>query len=429
MISPKRLMVEGLVFVFVLAMFIPFSKSEQPLTILGQNNPSVDVQAIQTAVDQGGAILLKGTFDFGDKGRINIRKDVKIVGENDGNNTPVTKIKGGFWTFHSPLPAKLPPEIPGPKITIQSIRFDGALWCPIHLAYSSGTVIIGNKITNVRPILSPFPIFGKEGLNTQQGIICSPRYAQPTAPQKFQQGAFTGILTIADNEIDMLNEEPVKTMAQGVLVIWTTGVTAQILRNTIFHCSRNSVEVLDNYLSEDGRGLVVIQGNKIVTSQMGLPVPTPGTPNGILAGWFVDMSGGADPKRNIKHIILHNAIRVRGQTSGGIISFTDGAVIESNALAAENQGSIAIFSASSNSYIAQNKIEGIGGHGLMVRPWGPLKGTNNLLVNNDFTSFKATAVDVSLDKGANNNVLFGKGGTIKDFGSGNQITGLKPLTK
>lgn len=31
--------------------------------------------------------------------------------------------------------------------------------------------------------------------------------------------------------------------------------------------------------------------------------------------------------------------------------------------------------------------------------------------------------------GANNNVLIGNGGTIKDLGSDNQITGLKPLTK
>jgi hypothetical protein len=104
-------------------------------------------------------------------------------------------------------------------------------------------------------------------------------------------------------------------------------------------------------------------------------------------------------------------------------------VIEGNGLATESQGATAIFLASSNSYIAQNKIEGIGGHGLIVRPLGPLKGTNNLLVNNDFTAFKASVADVSLDKGANNNVVFGTSGTIKDLGSGNQITGLKPLTR
>lgn len=419
----------AVIIVFFLFIFVSITQADQPLTIFGQNNPSTDIQAVQMAVDQGGTILLKGTFDFGDKGRVNIGRDVKILGETDSKNTFLTKIKGGCWTFHSPLPAKLPPEIPGPKITIQSIHFDGALWCPIHLAYSSGAAINGNKITNVRPIPSPFPIFGKEGLNAQQGIICGPRRAQPTATPMFQSGAFTGTLMITDNEIDMINEDPVKTMSQGIYVVWTTGVTAQILRNNILNCSRNSIEVLDNYLADDGRGLLVIQGNKIVTSQMGLPVPIPITPIGILAGWFGDMAGGADPKRNTKHIIIHNAVRVRGQTSAGIISFTDGAVIEGNGLATESQGATAIFLASSNSYIAQNKIEGIGGHGLIVRPLGPLKGTNNLLVNNDFTAFKASVADVSLDKGANNNVVFGTSGTIKDLGSGNQITGLKPLTR
>ena len=86
---------------------------------------------------------MEGTFDFGDKGRVNITKDVKIVGEADNKGSPLTKLKGGLWTLHSPLPAQLPPEIPGPKITIQNIHFDGALWTPIHLAYSSGTIITG----------------------------------------------------------------------------------------------------------------------------------------------------------------------------------------------------------------------------------------------------------------------------------------------
>jgi hypothetical protein len=33
--------------------------------VLGANAPLIDVPAVQSAVDQGGAVLLKGTFDFG----------------------------------------------------------------------------------------------------------------------------------------------------------------------------------------------------------------------------------------------------------------------------------------------------------------------------------------------------------------------------
>ena len=171
--------------------------AEAQITILGQNNPAVDIQAVQKAVDQGGTIILKGTFDFGDKGRVNITKDVKIVGETDNKGSHLTKIQGGFWTFHSPLPSQLPPEVAGPKITVQNIHFDGALWGPIHLAYSSGTTITNNKIMNVRPFVATPEI------NLQVGILCGTYFVQPSEKRKYQPGAFTGFLTIGDNDIDM----------------------------------------------------------------------------------------------------------------------------------------------------------------------------------------------------------------------------------
>lgn len=33
--------------------------------VVGTGNPLIDVPAVQYAVDQGGTVLLKGTFDFG----------------------------------------------------------------------------------------------------------------------------------------------------------------------------------------------------------------------------------------------------------------------------------------------------------------------------------------------------------------------------
>jgi len=159
-----------LVTLIVLTSFIHV---QAQVTVVGQNNPAVDIQAVQRAVDQGGTINLKGTFDLGNEGRVNITKDVQIIGEANPQG-PVTKIKGGFWTLHSPLPAQLPPSAPGPKITIQSIHFDGALWGSVQLAYTSGATISNNKITNVRPkTMGTQLIFGKPGLNMQQGIICT----------------------------------------------------------------------------------------------------------------------------------------------------------------------------------------------------------------------------------------------------------------
>ena len=406
---------------FMVIVIFSFTSAEAQITIVGQNNPTIDIQAVQKAVDQGGTVNLKGTFDFGNEGRVNITKDVQIIGETN-HKGPVTKIKGGFWTLHSPLPAQLPPTAPGPKITIKSIHFDGALGSAIHLAYSSGTTITGNKITNIRPKASDSPIFGKTGLNYHHGIFCGTIYAQPFATRKYVPDAFNGLLTITDNDIDLTNDVPTKTMAQGVMVIWTTGVNAQIQRNTIINCARNSIETIDNFLGKDGNGMMVIKDNKIVTSIEGIPVPTPPTPNGIVVGWFLDISGGLDPQRNIKYIVINNAIRTRGKTSVGILPFTDGVVVVNNAILSEGTDASSLFIPASDGYIAYNKMEGMSiNPAVVVRPWKPLKGSKNVFVDNDLKQFKSSAGEVLFAKDACNNLFVGPSCKVNDLGSNNSI--------
>lgn len=406
----------------VIAIFSP-NLAHAQVAIVGQDNPVADIQAIQKAVDQGGTINLKGIFDFGNEGRVNITKDVKIVGETDNSGNPVTKIKGGFWTFHTPLPATLPPEAPGPKITIRGIHFDGPLWTPIYLAYSSGATITNNKMTNIRPKLMDVPIFGKSGLNMQQGIFCHPGYAQTQIEaRKYILGAFTGNLIIEDNDIDLTNDVPTKTMSQGVLVVWTTGITAQIQRNTVINCTRNSIETIDNYLGKDGKGIIIVKDNRIVTAVEGVPVPTPATPNGIVAGWFFDFSGALDPQRNIKYIVANNSVRTHGKTSGAIAVFTDGAVVVNNAIWSEGTEALGLGVFSSDGYIAFNKIAGASSRpGIVVGPWQPLRGSKNVLMENDLTKFKGSTADVVFQKDASNNVYIGHGCKVSDLGSNNSI--------
>ena len=270
-------------------------------TVIGQDNPAVDVQAVQAAVSQGGEVFLKGTFDFGEKGSVNINKDVKIVGEKDSQGVPTTKIKGGYQTLFSPLPAQLPPQAPGPKIAIQNIHFDGTLAFPIYIAYCSGATIAGNKITNVRPAVTP-------KMNFSAGILVGTYWIQPPATKKYQPGAVTGIVTISGNDLDMANDTPEKTLGEGIFVHWATGITLQISGNTVKNCSRNSIEAMDNYLGDDGSGSVVIRDNKVTTAIVGIPFPSPFTPNGICVGWFLDGTGAgaSNPKQNMKHTIAGN---------------------------------------------------------------------------------------------------------------------------
>jgi hypothetical protein len=411
-----------IILLFLAMAVFSFNWAEAQTAIIGQNNPSVDLQAVQKAVDQGGTVTLKGTFNFGNDGRVNIIKDVKIVGETDSSGNPVTKITGGFWTFHSPLPSQLPPQAPGPKIAIQGIHFDGALWAAVYLACSSGATISNNKMTNIRPKLMDEPIFGKPGLNRQQGIVCSPGFAQPIQTRKYIPHLFTGNLIIEDNNIDLTNDVPTKTMAHGVFVVWTTGITAHIQRNTITNSSRNSIETIDNYLGKDGNGMILIKDNKIVTSVEGVPVPSPLTPHGIVFGWFLDLSGGIDPQRNIKYIVANNAIRTRGKASAGIVAFSDGAVIVNNTILSEGTEAAGLAVCSSNGYISSNRIEGTGSTpAVVVMPWKPFKGSKNVFVDNDLTQFKSSTADVVFSKDTSDNLFIGQRCKLGNLGSNNLI--------
>ena len=387
--------------------------------LVGKGDPAHDIKAVQDAVDKGGKVLLKGTFDFGQKGRVNIENDIEIAGETDAQAVPLTKIKGGFWTFHAPLPPQLPPQAPGPKITIKGIHFEGALWTPVNLAYSSGTVIAGNKITNVLPLPSKQPVFGKPGLNLQQGIYISGIYMKPKEPPRRLPGAITGQLTIEGNDIDLTNDAPEKTMAQGVVVFGATGATVRIIGNTVTNCARNSIEALDNSLDKDGNGVIIIKANRIITSPVGPSVPTPDTPNGIVVGWFLDMSGAKDPLRNPKIIVVGNHIETRGETSGGIFLLSDGVVLMSNDIILKGgpkAKGILVFG--SNGLIAHNKIAGSGLCTMMTVPVKVFEGCRNSFVDNDTSAFKASMAHVLLQ--GDNNLLVGACGKVVDKGKGNK---------
>lgn len=109
------------------------SPQQYDTIVLGKEDPGQDIKAVQEAVDQGGSILLKGAFDFGDKGNVIITKNVKIYGEEGKEGTHLTKILGGFQPFLSARPEELPLEAPGPEVTIRQILFDGALMSAVCL--------------------------------------------------------------------------------------------------------------------------------------------------------------------------------------------------------------------------------------------------------------------------------------------------------
>ena len=386
--------------------------------VVGQNSPELDVKAVQEAVDKGGSILLKGTFNFGKKGRVNIKKDVEIIGEADGNSNPLTRITGGFWTFHSPLPTtEVPLPGPGPKMKIKNIHFDGPIWTPMRFPYTSGAEICGNKITNVKPFQISIRWPGGDNLLVMAGALFGTRFANI---EKILPGATTGHLIVKDNDIDLSCESPKMTMGQGIFFLWTWGATIEIKRNKIRNVSRNSIESIDNYLDEKGRGSVLVAENNIVTPAVGIPFPNPVTPNGIVVGWFLDMNGGSDPKRNSKITVIENFVQTNGDTSGGIISLGDGiALLENRVEVRGGSKSYGIAYTGSNGFIARNKIDGSGASALRATPLREIETIGNTFAWNDISEFKSSAADFIClgDK----NTYVGPSCKVIDKGRGNII--------
>ncbi len=404
-----------------ISVFLTFSVAVNALyaydsVVTGKNNAEYDVKAVQEAVDQGGAVLLKGTFNFGQKGRVNIKNDIEVTGESDSNGRPLTKIMGGFWAFHSPLPStELPLPGPGPKMKIKNIHFDGATWTPIHFPYTSGAEISGNRITNVQPYGIPVKWKGGEKLLVTAGALLGTRFAHR---EKILPGAVTGNLIFNNNKVDLRCKNPEITMGQGIFFIWTWGATIEIKGNTIRNVSRNSIESLDNYLDEEGRGRVVIAENNIVTPAVGVPFPSPTTPNGIIVGWFLDMTGGSDPSRNSKITVIRNYVQTNGDTSAGIAALGDGISTLGNRIEVRGGSkSKGIYQGGSNAFIARNKIDGSGAFALGATPWKEHKANGNTFAWNDVSGFKASAGDFLCF--GNKNTFVSTSCKVVDKGKGN----------
>jgi hypothetical protein len=227
--------------------------------------------------------------------------------------------------------------------------------------------------------------------------------------------------------IDLTSPRPTETLGFGVFLIRTTGVTASIARNKIYNASRNGVETLDNFRDAEGHGSIIIQDNDIETPTEGIPFPTRNTPNGIVAGYFLDRSDAVtDPRRAIPHIVVSNTIRARGSASVGIIALANGSFLRGNHLTLSGAEATAVFHVGSRSYIGQNRIEGTAQFGIRLFPLAPFSASHNQLAVNDFQKARASTGDVVFEQGATANVVVGGNCRVLDQGAGNRADGIVP---
>ena len=216
------------------------ARSQTSTNVYGADDPEVDVQAVQDAVDTYDIVHLHGTFDLGDK-RVRIKRSVEILGEGtDAHGQYLTRIEGGMW---GALCGNVDPDV---EWVVRDIEFDGGS-CPILTRDSKRLEVTGCSIS-----LS----------STADGRGIS-----------LASNGVTGSATIEDNYIDL----------SGVL-----GTGWGVYSQSIFA----DIEVVDNTVKNfsltglwiNSAGNIEITDNTIIAG----PARPTDYRNGILVGsWFL----------------------------------------------------------------------------------------------------------------------------------------------
>lgn len=384
-------------------------------TVTGSGDAAKDVPAVQAAVDAGGLVRLRGSFDFGDRGRVQLKRDVEIVGVDGAT------IRGGFFTFFSPLPESAAAAAPSPKIAIRNLNLDGALYGPINIGAASDLVISGNRITNLRPFAMAMP--GYPDGQGMAGIFFGTAWSTPpNARRQYLAGVFSGRVLVEENVITLQPAQPTKTLGYGLMAQFTTGIDATVRRNTIVGATRTNIEFIDNYRGPDGRGRIRIEDNRLVTNEGGIPFPGAQTPNAILVGYFADRSAAQDPARAVDHVVQNNVIETRGAASMGVAVLTNRAKVTGNRITSRGEKAMPVMVAASDVEVAGNTVRGRGATAFYINGAGPLKGSGNRLSGNDVRDFEAGNAHVTFGKTAEGNTCSGQQFIVKvsDEGQGNR---------
>ena len=389
-----------------------------PTVVLGSGNPAQDVKKIQDAVDQGGSVLLKGTFDFGPAGRVSITKDVRISGETAPSGSPKTVIRGGFWSFYAPLPVSgSPTKTTGPIVSVRDIRFIGAKGTPLHFAHIGGLDVRNVEVSKIVPHHLEIKRTDSDTLPFVAGVVAGPRLDHLGSRL---DGAARGTIRIEDSLFDMAVDNPDETYGLGVMADWTQGADMAIRNNTILDASRSGIEALDNSLNAKGEGKLIIAGNRITTPDGGIAYPNEFSPNGVVVGWWISTPGGVDVTRNVPPTVTGNRIKALGDRSIGILLFANDVVVICNDInlggGAKARG---LVQTGSRGFFANNRVRGNGQYAVYCHPFEALQGSGNTFAWTNVNEFTPTRSQFYLDGFAN--VVVDPTPMVEDKGKSNRV--------
>jgi len=280
-------------------------------------------------------------------------------------------------------------------------------------------------VTEIRK--RPFTTFFRRA-----GVLIGPRDAAVTTT--IFRHLVTGSIKVTDNEIDLAGPDPTITSGEGIFVNLTDGAEVYVARNTVTNCTRNCVDILDNRLDSEGRGSVVIENNTLITGVTGIPIPTPGTPNGIVTGFNFNPALMNDPAAVAPILVSDNHVEVHGQEfsgSMGIVVLAGFSHVEGNTIVINSATGIGVgvLIRGTNGAVLRNRILGGGVNAIRFdAPAGLFTGAiNTVAVGNNISGFAASQADYLFRAGSRGNTVVGNSGTALDLGTNNRATGQAPV--
>ena len=393
----------------------------RPVVVAGTGNPTLDVAAVQAAVDQGGSVVLRGHFSFDMPPNtpagsiysrmVTISKNVVIAGRPDANGD-IPVIEGGNWPFLV--------DAADAHVTIHGLHcvrpIAGAIW-----VYSAGGFC--SPAAALRTCSQVLSMGWKRGSNptaVSTAIFVGADPHPPNAKNPGVPGDFSGTLAVLNNDMDVGAIPDALTL--GVVMFRVGGspdkeVNILVSGNTI----RNVTEPAINFRVVGGRAYaernMLITGNISSANSDVIRVVGSGSyviaRNTIDCGWTdgtatgIAVAGQPPPMAPATNAtIVDNDITM---------SAVDGTVFADVSAGIELRGFV------QGSSVLNNRIRGRARAALsLIDQNGGMPGDSSLALN-DVADFQPTTADIFIDTGVTNTFVFGRQASLTDLGSGTTV--------
>jgi hypothetical protein len=373
--------------------------------VIGQNDPTVDVPAVQQAVDAGGTVILRGTFSF-----LNVRlpgpvgsRVILVTGAVVIRGQDAT-IRGGGTASPGGLQAVFLIDAAGGSVTIEALHFEQPHNAAIRILRSGDLRIAKCRIDRVIP--SPLP--------TEGGV-------QNAALGIHVPGGSVAAVVITENQLQLGG-----TADDSVGGVIMTGPADRLLitDNRIVGTTSHGIDLRD--IGNSAR----VERNIIETGRVG---------RSGLPGRFVDALRLIGPgeyvvERNQFDCGFENAAVVR---LGG----TQNAVVRQNEIVASvpddkqpgvQSAGVQVQGSANGNDILENRIKGRARAAMSVifsdfpldRPAGTDGNPSaTRFQGNNVEHFAATVATVEIGPGASDTTITGGSGTLIDNGIGTVVQG------